>query len=275
MQIFKSIIIALLLSSFIYLDYLGISCKLINTIFALLSFYFLLTITKKELFYTGFFISILWFWWIGYSFVYYDLEYLIPLILIGIGVVYGILFYIAGIINNLYFRSCYLFLLTFIYPFGFNWLQLELPFINSYIGTSKIDFALVLISIILLIKLKNYKRYLAVIPLLFTLNYQTSKIQMPNINIALPNINIPQEIKWNKTYLSKIININLKAINKAIKNKADLIILPETAFPLILNKNNSLISHLKEKSKNISIIIGGLHQENGQLHNSTYFFITL
>jgi len=246
MQILKSLIIAILCSSFIYLDYFNISYKLLDTIFALLGFYFLLTINKKELFFTGFFISILWFWWIGYSFVYYELSYLIPLVLIGIGTVYGILFYIAGVFNSLYIRSLYFFVLTFIYPFGFNWLQLELPFINSYIGTSKIDFILVIVSIIILIKLKDYKKYFTIIPLLFTLNYQNTTIKMPNINIALPDINIPQEKKWDKRYLANIIDINLNEIDKAIYNKKDLIILPETAFPLILNKNNSLLSYLKE-----------------------------
>jgi len=53
---------------------------------------------KKELFITGFLISILWFWWVGYSFIYYKLEYLVPLVVFGIGMIYGILFYFIGII---------------------------------------------------------------------------------------------------------------------------------------------------------------------------------
>ncbi len=272
MNIFKIIITTFLFSCFIYLEYFGISNKFINTIFALLSFYFLLTINKKELFLSGFFISILWFWWIGYSFVHYDLGYLIPFVLIGIGTIYGVLFYIGAIINNLYFRTIYLFFLSMIYPFGFNWLQLELVFINSYIGTSKLDFALVLSSIILIIKLKNYKKYLSIIPLLFAINYQTQNIELPNLKISLANTKILQKNKWDKKYLSSIIDINFDAINSAIKNKNDLIILPETTLPLILNKNDLLLIALKEKSKQIAIIAGSLHKENNTYHNSTYFF---
>ncbi len=272
MQFLKSIITAISFSSFIYLDYLGISSEILNTILALFSFYLLLTISKKELFGSGFFISFLWFWWIGYSFVYYDLNYLIPFILIGISLIYGILFYLAGVVNNLYFRAIYIFLLTFIYPFGFNWLQLELPFINSYIGISKFDFALVLVAIILMIKLENYKKYLSIIPLLFTLNFHTASIDSPNIKISLANINISQEKKWDQVYRTSIVEINLKEIDKAIKNQDELVILPETAFPLVLNQDEYLLKILKEKSKQISIITGSLYQDNGLYHNSTYFF---
>jgi len=265
-------ITALFFSSFIYIEYFNISNQLLITVFALLSFYLLLTIPKKELFISGFLISILWFWWLGYSFIHYDLGYLIPLVIIGIGLIYGLLFYLAGIFNNLYYRAFYLFLLTFIYPFGFNWLQLELIFLNSYIGTSKLDFAFVLISLIILIKLNNNKRYLAIVPLLFTLNYQTNTITTPNIKIEMADINIPQEVKWDKKYKESIIKQNLNAINKAIENQANLVILPETTFPLLLNTNNYLMKLLKNESHKISIITGSLHKENNQYHNSTYLF---
>ncbi len=272
MNILKPIITALLFSSFIYLEYLNLSYKIPNTIFALLSFYLLLTINKKELFFSGFLIGIFWFWWIGYSFVYYDLNYLIPFVLFGIGLIYGILFYIAGIVNNLYFRAFYFFILTFIYPFGFNWMQLELPFINSLLGTSKLDFTFILISIILIIKLQNYKRFFAIIPLIFALNINKQDIKSPNLKISLANINVSQEHKWDKKYLQEIINQNLNAIDKSIRDKDNIIILPETAFPLVLNKNKLLISKLKEKSKEISIVVGSLYFEEKFYHNSTYFF---
>ena len=270
--LFTSLLTAILFSSFIYLEYFNIQIELLNTIFALLAFYFLLTISKKELFLSGFFIAILWFWWLGYSFVYYDLQYLIPLVIIGIGLIYGILFYIGGIVNNLYFRASYFFILSFLYPFGFNWLQLELPFINSYIGTDKINFILMLTSIVLIIKLQNYKKYLAIIPLLFTLNFQNSMIEEPNIKISLANINISQKDKWDRTKLDETININFQAIDDAIKNKNDLVILPESTFPLLLNQDKQLLSTLLKKSKQIDIVAGSLYKEDKQFHNSTYFF---
>ncbi len=272
MNIIKPFLIALLLSTFIYMEYFDITIKLINTIFGLLGFYFLLTIRKKELFLVGFFLSNLWFWWIGYSFVHYDLSYLIPFVLLGIGIIYGLLFYFAGIIENIYYRIVYFFILSFMYPFGFNWLQLELPFINSYLGISKLDFALILLALLMIIKLKGLKKYLAIIPLLFSLDLNTQTISMPDIHITQANTAISQTIKWNQKYLKKIISINLTKIDNAIKNKSDLVILPETAFPLVLNKNLELLEILKIKSKSISIITGALHQENSFYHNSTYFF---
>jgi apolipoprotein N-acyltransferase len=224
------------------------------------------------MFISGFFISILWFWWIGYSFVYYDLSYLIAFILFAIGFIYGALFYLVAVFQNIYIRAIFLFCLTFIYPFGFNWLQLELPFINSYLGTSKLDFALILLSLIFIIKFHSYKKYLSLLPIVFAFNYQTAEIKMPNLKIYLANTQIPQEQKWNKKYKDSIINNNMQIINKAIKEKYDLVILPETSFPLLLNTSDKLMKSLKQKSKQISIVTGSLFYENNQYHNSTYLF---
>ena len=267
----KSILTALLFSSFIYFEYLNISNTIINTIFALFSFYLLLTIDKKALFFSGFYISVLWFWWLGYSFVYYELTYLIPVVIFGVGLVYGLLFYFTGIINNIYFRASYLFLLTFIYPFGFNWLQLELPFVNTLLGTSKIDFALILLALVMIAKLPNYKKYISIIPLLFALSSQQS-IQLPNIKIYMANTNIKQENKWEDIHKENIINQNFKEIDFAIKENYDLVILPETTLPLILNKDQGLQTLLEQKSMKISIVIGSLYKKDGFYHNSTYFF---
>ena len=266
------IITSLLYSSFIYLEYFNISSQLLNTFCGLFGLYLLLTINKKQLFLSGFFISILWFWWIGYSFVHYDLSYLIPLVLLAIGMLYGTIFYLGAIFNNIYYRASYLFALTFIYPFGFNWLQMELPFINSYLGTSKLDFILILSAIIIIIKLDKLKRYIAIIPLLFTLNYNTIEIPNPPIKIKMANINVPQENKWNNQYLDTIIKQNLSEIDNAIAKSYDLIILPETTFPLALNLNKDLLSLLKYKSQYITIITGALHSEENIYHNSTYLF---
>ncbi|VAY87710.1 Apolipoprotein N-acyltransferase / Copper homeostasis protein CutE [hydrothermal vent metagenome] len=232
----------------------------------------MLIISKKELFWSGFLVSILWFWWIGYSFIYYEIEYLIPFIVIAIGIIYGFLFYLAGVIENIYARAVYFFLFTFIYPFGFNWLQLELPFINSLLGTSKLDFVLILFSIVLIIKLKTYKKYLAVIPLLFALNVQVPNIEQPTLKIFMANINILQKNKWDQRYLKDIIDINFKAIDTAIYNNNDLVVLPESTFPLVLNNHKDLISRLQQKSKYISIVLGSLYKKNDSYHNSTYFF---
>ncbi len=227
---------ALLFSSFIYLDYFNITNKLLNTILVTVSYILLVTIDKKSMFFTGFFSGLLWFWWIGYSFLYYDLIYIIPFILVAIGIVYGILFYLTAIFNNIFIRIILLYSLTFINPFGFNWFKIDLPLINTYF------------------------------------NIYTPDITPPNIKIYTPKYNIPQDKKWDRKYLNMIINTNLKNINFAIKNNYDLVVLPETAFPLILNKEINLVNLLKNKSKQITIITGALYLHNNQYHNSTYIF---
>jgi len=272
MYFFRPFFTSILFSSFIYLEYFDISNKFLNTVVALFSFLLLLIMQKKEMFIAGFFIAIWWFWWIGYSFVYYDLNYFIPLVIFGIGLIYGGLFYFTSIFNNIYLRALALFGLSFIYPFGFNWLQIELPFINSYFNTSKIDFILILTALIIVIKGKKYIKYSAIVPLIFTLNYSKNTINTPNIKIFMANTSIPQDIKWNKKYLTQIININFKIIDKAIKQKYDLIILPESSFPLLLNKNERLLKTLRLKSKNISIVLGSLYKEKNSFYNSTYLF---
>ena len=88
----------------------------------------------------------------------------------------------------------------------------------------------------------------------------------------MPQLNVAQDSKWLKNNLTNVIEDNLKLIDKAIKEKKQLIILPETAFPVLLNKEIFLSSKLKEKSKDIDIIAGALYLENNQYYNATYHF---
>ncbi len=232
----KGFITALLYSSFIYLEYFEITNKLLNSIIVIIAYYLLVTIDKKSMFIAGFFSALFWFWWIGNSFVYYHLVYIIPFILLGIALIYGILFYATAIFQNIFVRIILLYSLNFIEPFGFNWFKIDLPLINTYFNTYHSD------------------------------------TKQPNLKIYMPSYNIAQDKKWNKNNLKQIIQQNLDNINYGIKNHYDLVILPETIFPLILNKNTKLLEILKEYSKQISIIAGSLSYKNHQYLNSTYLF---
>jgi apolipoprotein N-acyltransferase len=88
----------------------------------------------------------------------------------------------------------------------------------------------------------------------------------------MPQYNTNQNLKWEKEYKTKLIEENLQNIDYAIKNKYDLIILPETTFPLALNMEYELLEILQEKSRNISIITGALSYSDEQFLNSTYLF---
>ncbi len=226
----KSIIFSISMSLFIYFEYLNLTNLFVNTIIGLFGFFLLFKLSKKELFFSGFFIGILWFWWIGYSFIYYDLLYLIPFVLIGIGVVYGILFFIGGLVNNLLYRVLYFFALSFINPFGFNWFILELPFINSYLGTSKIDLFIILIITSSLIYFQNHNRfkigiiiYSVSLILLSVFNKPILNTKPSNLKILMQNTNIPQDIKWNKNHINIAIKEYFNKIKNAIDNKYQLI----------------------------------------------------
>lgn len=277
----KSLLTPLFLSLFIYFEYFDISIKLINTIFALSAFILIFQLNKKELFFSGFFTGILWFWWLSYSFIYYELTFMIPIVLIGVGLVYGLLFYFIAIFNNIYYKISYIFLLSYIEPFGFNWFKIELPFINSYLGTSKLELLLILIISSLFIEYRyQYKKvtpiiYSLIILILFFINkYNISQnyIKEPSLNIYKYETHISQEHKWDKKYKKVIIKNNFKEIEAAIDNKYDLIILPETAFPLILNHQSTLLNKLLLYSKQISILTGSLYIKDNLLYNSSYLF---
>ena len=270
--IIKGFISSILLSSFIYLSYFNIEIKFLNTIVALLALYFLLIIPKKALFISGFMTGILWCWWMAVSLQYYDLVYLTPVILICIGIVFGLIFYFFALFDRLTFRILAIFAFTFFAPFGFNWMKFELIFIDSYIGIDKLSFILVLISFYFIIKLKRFK-ILGIIPLLFALSFPKGHyIQNPNAKIYMPQMNVNQNLRWDKRYKPTLEQQNFDEIYYAISQNKDLVVLPETAFTTPLNRNEILFQKLKELSTKIDIITGAIYIENDQIYNASYHF---
>lgn len=85
-------------------------------------------------------------------------------------------------------------------------------------------------------------------------------------------MNIPQSQRWDKQYQKEAIELNFSLIEQAIAKGKELIILPESAFPLYLNQQQALIDELKNYSKHIAIVTGSLTYENDNFFNSAYFF---
>jgi apolipoprotein N-acyltransferase len=271
--IIKGLISAIFLSAFIYLKYFGIEYKIINTLLALVGFYLLLTIPRKALFYTGFFVGIFWFYWIGISVQYYDLLYLAPIVILAFAIGYGIIFYLFAIYDKTSFRLLAIFTFSFLSPFGFNWLKFELIFLDSYFKFNKEDFALILICIYAFIHLKKISKLIVLFPLYFALSSSTGEvIDNPNIKISMAQLNMKQDLKWNNNYRPKLIEENLDFIKQAINEKKELIILPETSIPTYLNKSENLLDVLKNYSYKIDIITGSLYVENNNIYNATYHF---
>lgn len=272
--IIKGLSFAILFSLPIYLSFLGFTNNIINTFCIIISLYLLFKIEKNALFFAGFFTGIFWFYWIANSLRYYDLIYIYPLVILGIGILCGVLFYLFGLINNTLYRLIALVGFSFINIFNFNWFKYDVLFIDSLFNTSKLDIFLVLFSIFLLLSLKKFK-FVFIIPLFFALNLSSTtsynSLENPNIKIYMADLNIKQDNKWQKSYAKTLNNINFQEINKAIKKKKDLVVLPETAFATVLNKDRILLDKVIAKSYFISIITGALYYENGNYFNATYF----
>ena len=271
-NIIIGLITALFFSSFIYLEHYGIFSKTLNTFLALFSFYLLLTIDKKSFIFAGFFTGILWFYWIGNSFQYYDLAFLKYPIIVSIALGFSLLFYFMTFINKIWFRALCLFFISFIHPLGFNWFIPELALINSYLPFSKVYFALILTLLYLFIKLHKFQKLIAIIPLFFIYNSNGIYIDSTGLKISMPQLNTPQNEKWQKGNLAKTIDENLTYIDNAIKEGNDLIILPETVFPLVLNSEEFLLDELFKKSHHIDIILGAIYNEGDNYYNATYHF---
>jgi len=229
---------------------------------------------KHSFFQTGFFLGILLFYWIGLSFRYYDLTWMIPFVVLLIGIGYGIIFWI---LNKLTFKYKFLwifylgFVFDYIKPFTFDWLKPEIFLVNSYFGITKIAFLLFLFGIYFL---KN-KKLLAITLLILSMIlkiYQMPHLKMPDLKIFLATTHIPQNKKWNRNFIPIEINDNFSIIQKAIKEKYNVVVLPESSFPLFLNLYPGLMGTLSKLSKKITIVTGALHYKNKKYYNSTYIF---
>jgi len=265
-----SAIIAISFSLFIYLFHYGYESYLLNSVLGLVAFYLLLTQNRKTLFFAGFFIGLLWFYWIGYSFIYYEMSWAVPLNALGFALIYGFIFWIVSWPSSVFYRAGMLLLLSLFEPFDFNWLQPELLFVHSYFGIEKWQYILILLSLSLFAySKKNIAFLLLLIP---ALSFSTNEYKEPALDIKLVQTNLDQFKKWDKKHTREIVNNNFAEIDKAIEEKRDLVILPESAFPLFLNNQPVITRMLKDKSHKISIITGSLYLEDNHNFNATYFF---
>ena len=277
LEITRGFFIALLSSLFIYLDYFGLTHPLSSTILGVASLYLLLKSDAKIWFWYGAFLSLFWFWWITVSLYYYDLTWAIPLEMLGIMIVYGSLLgflvwltqKMPSVPLSLLLKSIILLSMSYIHPFGFDWYKPELMFVSSYLGIFKWQFAIILLTLSLMIWKKNIF-YLPIMVLAFA----TIPSNVPPINktIQLVTTSVSAKDKWNKKLQPQQFQKVFNSIDKAIKDKKSLVIFPESVFPVFLNERQDILDILLKKSQKITIVVGGLHWENKQPHNSSYLF---
>lgn len=255
--------------------WIGINNLLINSILSFATIWFFLTNGYKVGFFMGAFIALFLFHFIAFSLYYYELLYLAPLFFIALFLTYGFIFGVLAYIKERFFwlgAILLIFWFDFFEPFGFNWLKPEVMFSYSYFGVHKWQFALMVLSASLLIKLRCGLKFLTILPLVFAINFE-KELALPDLKIKLISTDISQSVKWTSGFQSEAINSNFIAIDNAAKENYELVVLPETAFPFALNLADDVIDILKDRSYDIAILAGSLRvDENKNIYNTSYFF---
>ncbi len=183
-------------------------------------------------------------------------------------------FKIASLFSNrwLFFgvRAIFLLLVSYIHPFGFNWFIPEITLVPSYFAFDKLFFGIFLAILVLFLATKRLYWLLFLLPLsVFT---PLNSTPLAPLKIDLVTTHIPQEKKWLLSERAKIIEENFETIEHAIKQHKDIVVLPESAFPLFLDHSPKLLEQLLALSQNIAIVTGALSYKSGHNYNSTYLF---
>lgn len=275
-KIIKAFFSAILLSNSIYLSfYENIIFESISPFLSIWGLVLLLqNKSAKGYFWTGFFVGILWFWWVGLSAIYFDLSYLVPFIGIFMGIVYGILFRICYLLKYDFLRLCGIFALSYIHPLGFDWLNWGILSVYGFFDTS-LRGVLCIFAMAYFIYEGYISRYykIAIVLALFFTGFHYTKKESQNLEFSykLINTNISQDQKFLQDNIKTNSNALISEIQRAILEKKELIILPETAFAFVL-KNTAYENLLKQLSHQITIITGAFNRENEKIYNSTYIF---
>ncbi len=271
-NILLGILTALLFSAFIYFESYELTNKAVNTIFGLAAIGLFLYIPKKSVLVAGFLIGLFWFYWIGYSFKYQGVGYMTPIITFSFALIYLMFFSPLYFTNKALIRAILLFILSFIEPFDWNWMQIELIFIDSYIGAFKYQLASVLLALSLPSLIKNKYKYAPLLILLLAFNYGYEEQKDAPLRIKLVQTDIKQEEKWKRENLRSTVEMVFHEIEIAVDEKYDVVVLPESVFPIFMNRHPKLIQQLLEYSSKISIVAGSLLIEDDKDYNVTYVF---
>jgi apolipoprotein N-acyltransferase len=264
-------------SLFIYLYHFDIRWPWLQSLLALLALVAWLRLPPRAMFWSGFFTGIFWFWWIGMSFRYYDLTWMIPFVILAIGLVYGIIFRLLGALSHPALRAFPLAFIEWLHPFGFDWFRPALMFTGSLLGDRLWHYWLILAILTIVLSLRRKARYLAFAALFIVFHRPSTIDHRPDLarlrqSVQIVQTNIEQDKKWQPRYRNAIVELNLHAIRLAAEQGKKAVILPESAFPLYLNHDIELVGKLLQMSRSITIVTGSLYYEKGKSYNSAYLF---
>lgn len=244
-----------------------------NSILGLLSLAIFLYIPTQYKFKFGFFVGLFWFYWIGFSFFYFGFAYLIPLISLIVALIYMLIFALALVSSNLLYRGLWLMSISFIHPFGFDWMNIDSFFAYSYFDLGKENLFLIILAIILFKIQAQFKGsfLFGVLLLCFALDFRMHTPQPLPFKIDLLHTNFSQNLKWQKQNTQKNSHYQLSMIFSSIQQGNQIVVLPETAFPFLL-ENSKYFDILKNISHQSTLIVGSVRKTNSRLYNSTYVF---
>ena len=266
---------ALSASAFIYLEHFGLHWAWLEALLGIVALASWLTLSAYAMAWSGFFTGMLWFWWIALSFRYYDLAWMIPLVVLAVGGVYGLWFRAVAIAKHPLMRAILLLPTEWIHPFGFDWFRPALLFTDSVLGDRFWQYGLILGALGLFGSIKSPARYLFLATIPFAWHHprptDPSIAALPS-RIELVETKIPQDKKWDPRYRDAIVGLDFQAIDLAIDAGKEAVVLPESAFPLYLNRHADLVERLLKRSEKITIVAGALFTDGRHPFNSTYLF---
>jgi len=213
---------------------------------------------------SGFFIGLFWFWWIGLSFRYYELSYLIPFVIFAIALIYAVVFFLIGLMHP--FLRVFAFTFLSMLPlFGFDWLRSEAVFVDTVFGVHYWQLFIVYTALFL----ASFKRkYLLLLVLALDFSYAKS---VQDSAIKLVQTDVSQTQKWDKSRLPLYVQTLFDKSEAAIKQGYDIIVFPESFLPTYLNSNTLLSEMIQELSRDITVVTGALYYDE-MPKNSTYIF---
>lgn len=277
-KIIKAFFAAFFISNSIYFSFFeNFWLEFISPFLAIYGLLLLLKSDKFGYFFTGFFISLLWFYWIAFSSVYYNLHFIIPFEILGIGLVYAIIFRLIFILPYDLLRLIALFFLPFLHIFGFDWLNWGVlvvygPFECSWRGILGVFVIAYLLHERYISR--YYKIALVLIALLATLQYKDAEFTELQKDYKLINTDINEATKFQKGEVKKNADFIVAQILHAIDEKKELIIFPESSFAFDLERGfgGAYFELLKDFSHQIQIVVGAPHFRDEKVFNSAYIF---
>lgn len=264
---------------------------LLMSALVLVSFSIWLLVPRAIIGYFGFFAGLLLFYWIGLSFRFSVAPYLLGFVCVGIGLIYAALFYLGLYFTSKLYRIASLFVLGVFAPFSFDWFVPKAWLAYSVFGVGDLAFVGIMCALALGLYRGGARKIRilgSVAILLVCIDWQgvesmasahsQARAQIAPLarDIAIMQSAIPQDLKWEQSTIDSVLVGIASAIDSAVAESKQMIILPETILPFVLNDELSfqkqVLATLLAKSRDITIVLGAFSAQGAQVHNSTYVF---